>query len=112
MWNLRVFPRLVAAHLHRGRFDHDCTFRTPRASRMRDRVTLITGAASGIGAELARVFAAHGHRLALVDRNGDGLAGLARDTVAAGGEAPIAIVCDLERPDACDRIQSALRQAR
>ena len=31
-------------------------------------VTLITGASSGIGAELARVFAAHKHRVALVAR--------------------------------------------
>jgi short-subunit dehydrogenase len=34
---------------------------------MTDRVTLITGASAGIGAELARVFASKGHRLALVD---------------------------------------------
>ena len=32
---------------------------------MTERVTLITGASAGIGTELARVFAANGHRLAL-----------------------------------------------
>ena len=74
---------------------------------MSERVTLITGAAAGIGAELARVFASNGHRLALVDRNGPGLAALARE-LAAEGRAPISIVCDLEHPDACDRIAAAL----
>src|SRR3954471_15903269 len=76
---------------------------------MRDRVTLITGAASGIGAELARVFAAHGHRLALVDRNGRGIAALARELTAGGGP-PILITCDLERADACDSIAEALKK--
>jgi uncharacterized protein len=75
---------------------------------MSDRVTLITGAAAGIGAELARVFASNGHRLALVDRNAAGLGALARDIAAAGGDAPILIVCDLERGDAGDRIAASL----
>src|SRR5436309_9945869 len=74
---------------------------------MSDRVTLITGAAAGIGAELARVFARHGHRLALVDRNPAGLAALARE-IATGGAAPITIVCDLERTDAGERIAASL----
>src|SRR3954452_508192 len=76
---------------------------------MRDRVTLITGAASGIGAELARVFASHGHRLALVDRNGAGLSTLAAELTTGGG-APILITCDLERADACDSIAAALKK--
>ncbi|HEU0085226.1 MAG TPA: SDR family NAD(P)-dependent oxidoreductase, partial [Bradyrhizobium sp.] len=58
---------------------------------MAKRVTLITGAAAGIGAELARVFASHGHRLALVDRNARGLAALADQLAAAGSAMPILI---------------------
>jgi len=76
-----------------------------------ERVTLITGASAGIGAELARVFAAHSHRVALVARRGDRLTALAAEIVAAGGAAPIIIPCDLEQPDACDRIATALSDA-
>src|SRR5258708_35883707 len=75
---------------------------------MTDRVTLITGASAGIGTELARVFASKGHRLALVDRRGDRLTTLASEIVAAGGTAPILIHCDVEHPDACDKIAAAL----
>src|SRR5256714_6280712 len=75
---------------------------------MTDRVTLITGASAGIGSELARVFAANGHRLALVDRAGDRLKTVASEIVSAGGAAPILICCDFEHADACDKIASAL----
>jgi uncharacterized protein len=78
---------------------------------MTERVTLITGAATGIGAELARVFASRAHRLALVDRNAHGLAALAGDIIAGGGRVPLPIVCDLERPEACDGIAKALADA-
>jgi hypothetical protein len=73
-----------------------------------ERVTLITGASAGIGTELARVFAAKGHRVALAARRADRLATLAEEITAGGGAAPIVIVCDLEQPDACDKIADAL----
>jgi short-subunit dehydrogenase len=76
-----------------------------------DRVTLITGASAGIGTELARVFASSGHRLALVARRADRLAALAAEITAKGGSAPIVIACDLEQPDAGDRIAAALAAA-
>jgi short-subunit dehydrogenase len=81
------------------------------AERAANRVTLITGAAAGIGNELARVFAAKGHRLALVDRHGERIAALGREIVAAGGMAPILIACDLEHRDAGDRISATLAAA-
>ena len=78
---------------------------------MTDRVTLITGASAGIGAELARVFAANGHRVALVARRTDRLTSLANEIAVAGRPAPIVIPCDLEQPDAGDRIEQALHAA-
>ena len=75
---------------------------------MTERVTLITGASAGIGTELARVFASNGHRLALVARRADRLAKLAGEIAAAGGAAPIVIPCDLEQPDAGDKIAAVL----
>jgi hypothetical protein len=73
-----------------------------------ERVTLITGASAGIGTELARVFASNGHRVALVARRVDRLTGLAGEIASSGGAAPIVIPCDLEQPDAGDKIAAAL----
>ena len=75
---------------------------------MTERVTLITGASAGIGTELARVFASNGHRVALVARRADRLKTLSGEITAAGGAAPIVIPCDLEQPDAGDKIAAAL----
>ena len=67
---------------------------------MTERVTLITGASSGIGADLARVFASNGHRVALVARRSARLTALAAEIAGAGGAAPVVIPCDLRRADA------------
>ena len=75
---------------------------------MTERVTLITGASAGIGTELARVFTSKGHRVVLVARRADRLAKLADEIVASGGAAPIVIPCDLEQPDAGDKIAAVL----
>ena len=75
---------------------------------MTERVTLITGASAGIGTELARVFASNGHRVVLVARRADRLVALAGEIGAAGGAAPIVIPCDLEQPDAGEKIAAAL----
>ena len=78
---------------------------------MTERVTLITGASAGIGTELARVFAANGHRLALTARRADRLEALANEIAAKGGKKPIVIACDLEQPDSGDKIAAALTAA-
>ena len=73
-----------------------------------ERVTLLTGASSGIGAELARIFAANRHRVVLVARRADLLKSVADKIMAAGGAEPIIIACDLAARDACDLIAAEL----
>lgn len=50
--------------------------------RLAGRRILITGAASGLGAAIAALFADEGAKLALLDRDGDGVASKAKDLAA------------------------------
>jgi uncharacterized protein len=76
-----------------------------------ERVTLVTGASAGIGTELARVFAANGHRVALAARREDRLRALAEELAAETAPPPIVIPCDLAAPDGTDRIAATLGAA-
>ena len=71
-------------------------------------VAVITGASSGIGTELARVFARNGHRLALVARREARLKALAAEIAAAGQPEPLTLAVDLGQPDAAARIGETL----
>ena len=71
-------------------------------------VALITGASAGIGAELARVFAAHGHELVLVARREGLLAALAEEIAAAGRQRPTVLGLDLGRRDAVSTLAAEL----
>ena len=75
---------------------------------MPDPVTLVTGASSGIGTELARVFARHGHRLVLAARRTDRLEALADQIASGGSTRPLVLTVDLLKSDAGDLIQEAL----
>ena len=55
-----------------------------RRLEVRGRTSVITGAASGMGAEVARELDRRGARLALIDRNAEGLAALAESLTGTG----------------------------
>ena len=76
------------------------------------RVTLITGASGGIGADLARVFARNGHDLALVARNREKLQALAEEIEKTGRPLPLIIAIDLAQPSACANLSSELKARR
>ena len=61
-----------------------------RTGRLEGRSTIVTGAASGMGAASAKLFAAEGAKVAVVDVNAAGAEAVAAEIRAAGGGA---IVC-------------------
>jgi hypothetical protein len=69
----------------------------PAADR---KTALITGASSGIGLELARIFAREGYNLVLVARNGDRLRQLASELEKAHGARSLILATDLTEPGA------------
>nr|WP_308632770.1 SDR family oxidoreductase [Massilia norwichensis] len=61
---------------------------------MDGRVAILTGAGGGLGAEAARVLAAHGARVAVVDIDGEAARRVAAGIEAQGGQA-LALQCDI-----------------
>ena len=72
-------------------------------SFFRGKTVLITGASSGIGAELAWQLGEAGAQLTLAARRTDVLDALARRIVAAGRPAPIVVGCDVTRDGDVER---------
>jgi NAD(P)-dependent dehydrogenase (short-subunit alcohol dehydrogenase family) len=71
--------------------------------QLQGQAVLVTGGASGLGAEVARTFALAGARVAVLDMNGDKAAQVARDI---GG---IASACDVT---SSEQVQAAIDAAR
>ncbi len=57
--------------------------------KLKDRVAIVTGGASGIGAASARLFAAEGARVAVVDQDRDGAERVAREIGGLGLQADV-----------------------
>lgn len=76
-----------------------------------DRVVLITGGASGIGAAFVRAFAAQRARVAFLDIDAAAGAALAAEVAAACGTAPLFLPCDLLDIDALRAAMAEVRRA-
>lgn len=72
---------------------------------------LITGASSGIGAEMARLFARKGYALVLVARTESALNALADELRAAHGVSVTVVARDLSLPDAAHAIFETVQHA-
>lgn len=72
-------------------------------------VALVTGASSGIGLELSKLFAADGYDLVLVARSEDALRELGEELQRDHGVNVTVVVKDLARPESPAEIQSALK---
>src|SRR5262249_50675923 len=71
-------------------------------------VTVVTGASGGIGEALARVFARHGHEVALVARREKEMVLLSTELAVSCKFKPHVITADLQRSDAPARIAHEL----
>ena len=65
---------------------------------LKNKVTVITGAAQGIGKDIARFFGQEGARLALTDIDGEKLHAVAEEIRSQGGEV-LAVPGDVSRPE-------------
>ena len=81
----------------------------PQPGRLAGRLALITGASRGLGAAIAKRFAAEGARLVLVARTVGGLEEVDDAVRAAGGSATL-VPLDLTDVDAIDRLGQSLHE--
>lgn len=82
-----------------------------RQTQQPQQTALITGASSGIGAAMARVFASEGYGLALVARTESALNALADELRATYGVPVTVVPRDLAQPGAAQAIFETLQQA-
>ena len=69
-------------------------------ARLDGKSALVTGAAGGIGREMAVLFAAEGAAVTLVDLDERGLVEVAEEVTAAGGRATV-VRADVSSPEDC-----------
>ncbi len=74
--------------------------------KLQDKVAIVTGAAAGIGAASAKLFAKEGARIVAVDLDGAGLDLLAHQIQEAGGACSV-LVADVSRKNDVDNVVDA-----
>ena len=79
-------------------------------ARWRGKVALVTGAASGIGRATARALAGEGLRVALADRNTEGLRAVA-EALAAGGATALQVPVDMRDEQRIKGMYAQVREA-
>lgn len=70
----------------------------PRNEDLRGQAAILTGAAQGLGASIARAYAREGMRIALMDMQAAALASIAAEVRALGGQA-LPLLVDLSNAD-------------
>ena len=73
------------------------------ANKLKDKVVVITGASSGIGEAMARVYADMGAKVVLGARQGDKLEALCKDIISRGGKAAWAVT-DVTKAEDCKQL--------
>jgi NAD(P)-dependent dehydrogenase (short-subunit alcohol dehydrogenase family) len=115
-WAPRAQPELIAAWIEQFADEVEAD-RVPDGVRpawrrgggveqLQGRLALVTGAASGIGAATARALGAHGARVLLVDRDGEGA-----DRVAASIGGAQSFSCDVSDEGAMEQLANAVFDA-
>jgi 3-oxoacyl-[acyl-carrier protein] reductase len=75
--------------------------------RLKDKIAIVTGAASGFGAEIARQYAKEGAKVAVADINAAG----AKDVAGSLGASAIAVTCDVTQRADIDALVAATLKA-
>src|SRR5262245_46038238 len=81
----------------------DCSPREARVKTFKDRIAVVTGAASGIGLALAERFAAEGMKIVMADIEATALA-TAEAALRRKAPAVLAVEVDVARPDDVERL--------
>ena len=81
----------------------------PRRKPQPSRVAVVTGGASGIGEATSHHLAEHGHRVGVLDRDGDAAARVAEAIVVGGGSAA-ALAADVTERNAIDAALDTVRE--
>jgi NAD(P)-dependent dehydrogenase (short-subunit alcohol dehydrogenase family) len=75
-----------------------------------DRVVLISGGASGIGADMVRAFASNGARVGFLDVQDEPAEALVRELGGGAGQAPLYLHCDMTDIDALQASVKVVRR--